>query len=277
VGRDVRGRFLGLDLDGGVGRDVDVAVQSTFGTNSLSVGATAVVEGDFQYRSGREADVDAGSTIGGLTTRLPTRPAFSTEIVLRVARILTAMGFVVGGLAVFWLFRSTAPRAHVRARSRPWASLGLGVALLILLPTAGVVLAATLVGIPLALLLLFGWLLLVFFGPMPALAAWGSFLVRGRGGVYGGFVVGSLAMFALLWLWSPAGLLLYLAALLFGIGSWAIAGWEHRSEHEPVTAGTTVAPVEDDAFGEDWEAPLPPQPAAPEHPEPSGDPGRDGD
>jgi hypothetical protein len=259
VGRDVRGRFLTFTLDGAVGRDVDVAVQSSFGGQSFVVGPAAAINGDLQYRSGREASVDAGATIRGLTTRLPTRPAFSTEIILRIARVLTFMGFVLGGLAIFWLFRATAPRASRTATGRPWASLGTGIAVVLLLPTAGFVMAATLVGIPLALLALFGWLLALFFGPMPALAAWGSYLMRDRGGVYGGFVIGAFAMFGLLWLWSPLGIVAYLAALMFGIGSWALAGWGHRAQHNGEDTGpsTEIAPASGEDWA-DWEPPLPP-------------------
>jgi hypothetical protein len=272
VGRDVRGRFLSFDLEGDVGRDVDVTVQGSFGGRTFVVGPTAAIGGDLQYRSGRELLVEDGAAVRGLTTRLPTRPAFTTEIILRIARILTFMGFVLGGLAIFWLFRATAPRARRKAASRPLAALGMGVAVLALLPTAGVALAATLVGIPLALLMLFGWLLALFFGPMPALAAWGSYLLRDRGGVYGGFVLGAFAMFGLLWLWSPLGIVVYLAALVVGIGSWALSSWEHRAEHD---AGEADEPGEAAAeSGEDWpdwEPPLPPAPPSAELPSSSAE------
>lgn len=261
VGRDVRGRFLNADISGDIGRDVDIAVQSAVGSRSLRVGPGAAIDGDFLYRSGRDASIDESAVIGGLTTRLPTRPAFSTEIIIRLARILGFMGFVFGGIVVLWLFRATAPAAADRSRRHPWRSIGLGLLTLFAVPALALVFGATLVGIPFALLVLFGWLLLLFFGPMPALAAWGGVLVGGRGAPYTGFVTGALGLFGLLWLWYPAGVALYLGALVMGSGSWLAAGWQHRSEHDEaeddesgmVTTGSAIA-------DDEWEPPLPPGP-----------------
>lgn len=260
VGRDVRGRFLDADITGDIGRDVDIAVQSAVGSRSLRVGPGAAIDGDFLYRSGRDASIDESAVIGGLTTRLPTRPAFSTEIIIRLARILGFMGFVFGGIVVLWLFRATAPAATDRSRRHPWRSIGLGLLALLAVPVVAAGFGATLVGIPFALLVLFGWLLLLFFGPMPALAAWGGALVGGRGSPYTGFVTGAIGLFGLLWLWYPAGVALYLGALVMGSGSWLAAGWQHRSEHagdDDEGGGMISTPASAD---DGWEPPLPPGP-----------------
>jgi hypothetical protein len=110
----------------------------------------------------------------------------------------------------------------------PLRAAAIGTAVVLVPPALILPLAVTLVGLPIAVLLLVVWVVMLVLGPAPAVAWAGSRLLAGRGGVYGGVVVGALAWRAAMWVFSLVAAIVYLAALLVGVGSFAIAAWEGR-------------------------------------------------
>ncbi|MFQ5947538.1 MAG: hypothetical protein ACE5KX_01585 [Acidimicrobiia bacterium] len=259
VGRDVRGQFWRLTLDGSVGRDVIVSVQR------LRANASTDVEGDLSYRSSNRGTISAGAEVAGqLVRRSGNRPVW-VRAVTRLVSVLSLLAFIVSGIVLFWLFRDTTPRATTATLRKPWWTLLVGLALLVLPPLAVVPLFFTLVGIPIAVLILVLWLLGLFLGPVPAVALAGDKLLRGRGGMLGGFVVGAVVWRGAIWLLPLVGALLYVVTLVLGLGSWGIGAWEARRARPPApeppvgAPGAEVEPEGGEAEDDDW-APLPPEP-----------------
>ena len=253
----VNGRIVNATIDGKVDRDVDIAV------GRLTLGPAAVVDGDVVYRSGSDANVSATAEVGGQFDRLPTRGNFGVELVLTVATILGFLAFLFAGVVLFWLFRATAPRAVAVIENRPLRATAIGFAALIILPVLAFVLTITLVGAPVALALLVLFALSLLFAPVPAVTALGSRLVRrAHSGLFASFVIGAVVWRLGIWLIPLLGLVLYLMALMSGLGGWVIAMWEQRRETTPaadllprpkplVGAGTVRSPV-------GWDAPMAP-------------------
>ena len=151
---------------------------------------------------------------------------------------LSVLGFVVAGVALFWVFRGTAPRAVRVARERPWRSALVGLGVLVVPPLLALPLFLTLVGLPVAVLLLLFWVVGLFLGPIPAVAAAGERLLGGRGGVLGGFVVGALLWRGGMWLLSLAAAVVYAIPLVVGLGAFTIGAWEaRRGSRVEVAAG----------------------------------------
>ncbi|MGD2051706.1 MAG: hypothetical protein PVI35_04440 [Acidimicrobiia bacterium] len=263
VGRDIKGRFVGGTIDGTVGHDVDIAV------GDLEVGRSATVEGDIRYRSGNDATVAPTAQIGGQFSRLPTRGSFFVELILTVATILSFFAFLLGGIVLLWLFRSTAPRAVGAVLQRPWRSALVGTAAVVLIPVAVALFAISLVGIPLAVALVLLIVLGLLFGPVPAVTALGLRVLRGRGGIYGGFLVGGVAWRIGIWLIPLVGLALYLGGLVLGVGGWLLGAWEQRMARAARRGERGGGPKAREV-PEGWEPPLAPATAARE-PEVDGD------
>jgi cytoskeletal protein CcmA (bactofilin family) len=222
VGRDLRGRFVSGNLDGAVGRDVDVTVAR------ITVGPDAVIGGDLLYRADSEARIDDGSNVAGQTARLSARGTFFVRVFLTAATVIGTLAFVLGGLILLWLFRSVAPRAVGAVLTSPWKALGVGLAAVVLVPMFAVFAAASLVGIPIAVALLLLVGLSLLFGPVPAVAAAGVKLVRGRYGLFAAFVVGAVVWRLGIWLLPIVGILLYFGGLILGVGGWLVGAWTQR-------------------------------------------------
>ena len=146
------------------------------------------------------------------------------QALTRLLGWLSVLGFVVAGVALFWVFRGTAPWAVRVARERPWRSALVGLGVLVVPPIVALPLFLSLVGLPVAVLL-FGssGVVGLFLGPIPAVAAAGERLLGGRGGVLGGFVVGALLWRGGMWLLSLAAAAIYLSSAGGGPG-----GVHHR-------------------------------------------------
>jgi hypothetical protein len=222
VGRDVLGRAYDVRVAGSIGNDLDMGVRG------LEIASGADIGGDALYRSGREAAIADDAVVAGQVIRLPARAGFFVTVVLQAAFLLGFLGYLVGGVALLWLFARTSTLAVAVAGREPLQALGIGAAALVGVPVAVAVLTATLVGIPLALVTLTVFLGVLLFGTVPFLAAAGMRFLRGRGGVYGGFVVAAVAWGLVAALLPALGVILFIVALVWGTGSWLLGGWRSR-------------------------------------------------
>jgi hypothetical protein len=237
IGRDLKGRFASGSIDGDVGRDVDVTVAR------ITVGDAAAVHGDFLYRADSEARIEAGASIAGQTARLSSRGTFFVRTFLNAVTIIGTLAFFLCGVLLLWLFRSTASRAVGAVLTRPGRVLAVGTAAVIVVPLFTVLAAATLVGIPIAIALVTMIGLTLIFGPVPAVTAAGVRLTRARYGLYAAFVVGGILWRVGIWLLPLLGVLLYLGALVIGVGGWLVGAWEQRARASaPPVAVAGAAP-----------------------------------
>jgi hypothetical protein len=129
------------------------------------------------------------------------------------------------------VFRGWSARAVEAAGRRPGRSALIGLGIVVVPPVLVLPLFLTLVGIPVALLLLLTWVVALFLGPLPAVTAAGTRLLRGKGGIALGLLVGTVVWRGAMWLLPLIAVLLYLAALLVGLGALGSAAWNLRREH----------------------------------------------
>ncbi|MBM3696106.1 MAG: hypothetical protein FJW79_09270 [Actinobacteria bacterium] len=231
VGRDVRAQAWRLAVDGEVGRDVVARV------DDMVLGDSARVGGDVTFRASDEVRVSPAAAVGGAVVRAQVLAPVWAQALTRLVGWLSVLGFVVAGVALFWVFRGTAARSVEVARRRPGRSALVGLGVLVLPPVIALPLFLTLVGLPVAVLVLLFWVMGLFLGPVPAVAAAGERLLRGRGGVLGGFVVAALLWRGGMWLLSLAAAVIYLIPLVIGLGAFTIGAWEaRRGSREPSRA-----------------------------------------
>lgn len=217
-----------LIISNRVGGDVDAAV------GSLRITSKAEIRGGVDYVSQREASVDPGARIeGGLTRRPPPaipRPtpgkvvAFFVGWVLFMTAVSSVSTLILGLLSMRFL-----PRYHQAAvgtlRKRPWASLGVGFVAAVVTPVVGAILFATVLGIPLALILAAAYLIVLYWGRIFALHRLGEAICRlFRASPRPGwaFVLG-LVIYYLLALIPVIGWMVTLLVVLSGLGAELIA------------------------------------------------------
>jgi cytoskeletal protein CcmA (bactofilin family) len=274
VGRDIRGRTMRTVVDGVVVGDIDIASQK------FEVGQDATVDGDILYRSAVEADIDASATVAGTITRLPAQSNFVYGIILSLANVVGFLGFVVAGLVALLVLRGSGARATGAVLAKPIRSTFYGLAALIGAPIVIVVLAATLVGLPLAIIAVCLVVAAFVVGPVPAVAALGNRVLLRRGGLFGAFVVGAMLWRFGIWVVPVVGGVLYLIVLVIGTGAWIVGFIETRRGSAYPVALLPASMISSGGVPDDWVPPRAPvfdsDPELPGEDEPEVDAGTDG-
>jgi len=246
VGRDLTASAGTLDIRGHVERDIKAQV------TNLHLESGATVGGNLDYASADSAQIDSGATVAGQVkhspanfTAQPSPAQQATDVAVGWVRVL--VGLFLLGLLVLLPFRAFSRRASEAIGSAPLASLGLGVALLI--------------GIPIAALIVFVIGLVVGGWPLSLAALALLAIATAVGYVLAGLFVGSttfrllgrpemhplLALFVGLVILTVVGLVPFLGgivglvAVVFGLGALALTLF--RSWRGPAPQATTTQAV----------------------------------
>ena len=231
-------------IDGRIGGDLIVRARSA------TIGKTAVIDGNVTFQSFNQPVIVQGAVIRGRKTMTLPHPQVSrfeaAQALFGLALFSIAAGFMAG-LLLLISRRAFVERAVDRLRSRPGHSFGLGVLIFILAPAIAVLLMATIIGIPTALLLLLALPLLWLVGTVIAAFTMGDFLVnrvprkRGFFGELWQLIVG-LVVLSIIGIIPYVGFLTWLAALLVGLGAF----WQ-ALKAPPPTPAPAEAPTEEPA------------------------------
>ncbi|MGE5379442.1 MAG: hypothetical protein ACM3NT_00080 [Methylocystaceae bacterium] len=168
-----------LSLTGKIGQNA--AIQ----TDNLNVMPGAVIGGSLSYRGANKGNISPQAKIGGPVTYkyfIPQHQKEQPQSAIWTGILIWTLVWFVSLLLVWLIWFYLNPRSFFKVEdaliNTPWASLGWGFAILILLPIAAVIAMITVVGIPIALAaltvysgILFAGKLIVGFGLVRFLAA----------------------------------------------------------------------------------------------------------
>ena len=148
VARGIAAGATSFTFGGKTGKGITVA------SGRVRIESPAVIRGKLVYHSKTTADIAGGSTIaGGVEHRAPPPSPFPRHGFTLVFHLIEYGAALVTGLVLLLLFRRPAASASLAGRARPWSSMGIGLAALILTIPICVILAITLIGLPLAAIL----------------------------------------------------------------------------------------------------------------------------
>ncbi len=220
------------DVSGSIGREL-----SMFGGN-LSLANTARIGGDLTARVKQLKDVHIadGATIGGkrdIEVRVRKSHFASPRFYFHQAV------WLAGAMLVGWLGMVLFPgffRATARAVGSGWRSLGLGFAILAGVPVAAFVIAITLVGFPLSLMLVASYLAAIYLAKIWVGAFLGRMILKSAVSTNRDWLLGLLVGLLILTIagFIPfLGGLVHFAVICVGLGAFA---WQlYRVSRSPMT------------------------------------------
>jgi len=233
-----------LEIDAEIAGDARVAggriiLSGTFGGDVDATGETIKVQsgahiaGDFVYRSRSEAEIDPGARIDGDVTfirSLATDEMFGGMFAgLGAGSLLFLIGLVVLGGVVILLVPEAVRNVSRDVRARTGRALAIGAAVFIGIPVLAVLLAITIIGIPVTIFLVGLFLAGLFAAYLSVALVVGQVILRKvRGERNGGFWsrVGALALglliLAVAALIPVLGPIITIAALMIGFGAMAM-------------------------------------------------------
>jgi cytoskeletal protein CcmA (bactofilin family) len=234
VGRGITAGAGTLQLGGPVGGDVLAWAET------LSLGPNTRIAGDLEYRSEREVAV-SGGVVGGRVQFTPIEREERQEPLLNGLLSFGSLVWLVGTAILGAVAVTLAPRAAARVveagRQQPLQSFGLGLLALFAVPLAALLVAVTMVGLPLAVVVGGLWAVGLMLAK-PALgllvgtelARWAR---RGQLPVLGALVVGLIVLHLLRHV-PVAGELVSFLGLALGLGLVVQSVRRWRRPTEPV-------------------------------------------
>ncbi|MDD3927249.1 MAG: hypothetical protein PHT33_11395, partial [bacterium] len=137
-------------------------------TSMLTLGPGAVVAGDLIYTSSKEATINPNARVTGQIRRnQPPQPRQDGRRDGGIGGLLlfllwSALATIVTGLVLVYLFPRFSSGVVEITWRRFWRSLGIGFLVLVVTPIAAIILLMTVIGIPLGLILLAGWMITLY-------------------------------------------------------------------------------------------------------------------
>lgn len=170
VAGDVEGGLETLAVSGQVGKNIDIYVSKD--EQALQLTDSAVIGGSVKYYAWKEITISDQVQIGGevIFEKMvhKTKPIFAMAIVWHL--ILKFFGMLVVGMLLIYLWPKFFPHTISRVRKHPWKTLFIGLATLILTPIISIILMITLIGLPLAFIILGLWVACLYIAKI--MAAW---------------------------------------------------------------------------------------------------------
>lgn len=251
VGGDIRAGVQKMTIAGAVNGDVEADV------DDLSLEAGAKINGDLIYTSANKADIDPAATVTGrIVRRVPADASNLGDTEKFVLALLRSIaGALILGLVAMWLLPGLLPSTSIALRKSPLASLGVGVAALVVIPVVAIFLLVVTAflgagtSVPLLLVVVYAFLLL----SSKVIVAFtvGALILRvptddrraGKARMFFALVIGVVVL-AVLSLIPVVGGFIDLVVVLFAMGAAVLAffRWRRGAEEQGDPAGRPAAP-----------------------------------
>lgn len=177
AGRDVRAWADRALIAGEVEHNLTLFASAKDG---VTLERTAIVQGDFEYTAAGLAALREGAVVKGKTTQhsLPERDGRAAVVGIALGRLVRLFGLIVVGSVFLSLVPKALDPITEEKHFWKWQRLGEGFLWLVLTPIAAVILLVTIIGAPLALILLAGWAVVAYLAQIVASVFLGRLLFR---------------------------------------------------------------------------------------------------
>lgn len=221
IGRDAVISASNVTLQGDIGRNVETKV------DKLALEAGALVGGNLNYTSNNEAYFPNGITISGQVQRYTPEQSDGTILwgLSTGLYLYTLAAFLLIGLIAVLFFPQTVRRTSQVARKHFGKVLLTGFLAGIIVPIATFALAVTFVGLPLALMLVVGWMLFSVVTIPMAAYFYAKLMFKKLKNSIAVMIVGILILITLLFV-PIVGMILLVVSFWIGAGAMLLAAKE---------------------------------------------------
>ncbi|HEX7363574.1 MAG TPA: hypothetical protein VF366_00170 [Dehalococcoidia bacterium] len=222
IGKDVKGGGNVVTIGGPVDGNVEISVEN------LTLTSGANIRGNLTYTSEKAADIRTGASIGGATTRNIPEAEKAAPFAGIGGKIVGLLMVLVTGIIIILIApRKSATIADTILR-KPLACLGWGAVILFATPVAAIIACFTVIGIPVALIVLALYAIAIFLSQIFVglfIGRWiiGRFRETDSRGIMIGALATGLVILTLVKLIPYLGFWIGLAVALFGLGAMLVS------------------------------------------------------
>lgn len=226
----------------------DVYINSTISgdtrvyADTVILGPQARLMGAFTYSAEREVTMEDGAQVFGTTERTPlpteqVREGNGAALMLGLAGayLMKFLMMLTGVFVLYWLLKRYVGTVVDGALAKPFTSLGIGFVALVVMPVVAVILLVTVIGVPLGILVLVGYVALLIVACLFAPIVLGAqlFAWMRKGGEqklsWKSILLGVVVYF-LLGLIPIVGWIVQLAVFIIALGAMASVKWKLMQE-----------------------------------------------
>lgn len=160
IGRDLYGAVAKTTISGEIGRDVRLKMDN----GELDMADGAVINGSLTYTSNNQAKIAQGARISkGSYQNLPKTPSKSEAAAGKAfSALFSIFSALVVGLVLITVWRDKIIKITDQMLADIGVSIGWGIILMFITPIISILLLFTIIGIPLALILIVMWLIALY-------------------------------------------------------------------------------------------------------------------
>lgn len=234
VGKSLVAGGNDVTLGSSIGKDVEA------GAHNLTLENTSVVNGNLHTYGDTQVHKDNGATVKGSTTHsaAPHKRHESHAKPTILLAIWTILSLYLVGALLLWLLPVLPRRVSEAIAGRPLPALGFGLLALIVTIPILVVVAITIIGIPVALIGGVLFAAAIFAAPLFVSLALGEAVAarfQWSRNPYADLFVGILVL-TLIELIPVVGALIHLLVILLGLGGLVLVALASRHRHKPAAA-----------------------------------------
>ncbi len=226
VGRDLHGAADTVNIFGKVGRNVNFELGGTAdGKPNLVINDKAKIGGSVTYASKDEAEIISGAEVKGEITRKEPKYAVTKEAAALAWmrwKIYSIFAALIIGLVLISFWRKESEKTAELMLDKAGASIGYGLLILFITPLLAILLSVTLIGFPLAVILLAFWVIAlmvskILTGILIGISLLEKFWPKEKGSIIWAMIIGVIVVQIIISL-PIIGWLAYLFAMLWGLG-----------------------------------------------------------
>ncbi|MFA7088255.1 MAG: hypothetical protein WC146_02865 [Patescibacteria group bacterium] len=150
-------------ITGTIGKNVNLKLPSGNTSQKLIITNEAVINGNLSYKSKNDAQISEKATIAGEIQKTENKqPQKNWFLVWLWSKIFSIFSALVVGLVLIFLGKTITPKILKKIEERPTKLLIPGLIFMFVVPPAAIVLAFTLIGIPLAIIIGLLWVVSLY-------------------------------------------------------------------------------------------------------------------
>jgi len=145
-------------ISGKIGQDADLKLASKMANQNLIISSGAIINGDLTYTSKTPAEISDQASISGQTTQnLPPVTSKNWFAAWAWTKLFGIFSAILVGLILVFLLKKLTPKILEKIEEKPLKVFIPGLILTFILPPIALVLCFTLIGTPLALIIMAWW------------------------------------------------------------------------------------------------------------------------
>ncbi len=157
------GYFTRALISGKVAKNINLKLSGNKLGEGLTISSEAIIGGDIVYTADKSASISEKATLGGkLQQKIPENNKNDFATVWIWTMLYSIFAALAVGLILITLFKKITPKIISKIESKPMKVALPGLILMFALPPIALVLAFTLIGVPLALIIMVWWLVAIY-------------------------------------------------------------------------------------------------------------------